>query len=75
VNGVRVIGGVPQLHEILERTHPETVLVTIPHAARDVLDTVVRVCNDDGIPCRFVRREVDLDPIEILGAAEVRRAQ
>ena len=75
VNGVRVIGGVPQLAEILERTHPEAVLVTIPHAARDVLDEVVRICDREDVPCRFVRREADLDPVEILGTREVRRAQ
>ena len=71
LNGVKVIGGVPELDQILERTHPEAVLVTIPNAPRDVLDTVVRICADDDVSCRFVRREVDLDPLEILGAAEL----
>jgi UDP-GlcNAc:undecaprenyl-phosphate GlcNAc-1-phosphate transferase len=71
LNGVKVVGSVDSLDEILERTHPEAVLVTIPNATREVLDTVVRICAEDGVSCRFVRREVDLDPLEVLGAAEV----
>jgi hypothetical protein len=65
-----VIGGVAQLGEILEQTEPETALVTIPHAELDVLDEIVRICDRAGVSCRFVRREVDLDPLEILSEAE-----
>jgi UDP-GlcNAc:undecaprenyl-phosphate/decaprenyl-phosphate GlcNAc-1-phosphate transferase len=68
LNGVKVVGSVSDLDQILEQTHPEAVLVTIPNAPRDVLDAVVQSCADDDISCRFVRREVDLDPLEILGA-------
>ncbi len=68
LNGVKVVGSVSELDRILEQTHPEAVLVTIPNAPRDVLDAVVRSCADDDVSCRFVRREVDLDPLEILGA-------
>jgi UDP-GlcNAc:undecaprenyl-phosphate/decaprenyl-phosphate GlcNAc-1-phosphate transferase len=71
LNGVKVVGRVSELDEILEQTHPEAVLVTIPNAPRDVLDAVVRSCADDDVSCRFVRREFDLDPLEILGAADV----
>jgi hypothetical protein len=46
------------------------VLVTIPDAPRRRLDEVVAACADAGITCRFVRREVDLDPRVVLGAAE-----
>jgi UDP-GlcNAc:undecaprenyl-phosphate GlcNAc-1-phosphate transferase len=75
LNGVRVIGGLEQLGEILERTNPEAVLVTIPNAPLDVLDALVRICTDEDVSCRFVRRELDLDPVEILGVAEVKQAQ
>jgi hypothetical protein len=54
---------------ILDSTKPDTVLVTIPGAAADRLDAVVRACADAGVACRFVRREIDLDPQAVLGAA------
>ena len=50
-------------------THPDAVLVTIPHAPADRLDAIVRACAAAGVPCRFVRRETDLDPLAVLGAA------
>jgi hypothetical protein len=43
------------------------VLVTIPNAPREQLDVVVDACAKAGIACRFVRREVDLDPRVVLG--------
>ena len=54
---------------VLEETRPDTVLVTIPNAPRDRLDTIVRECARAGVDCRFVRREADLDPLVVLGAA------
>jgi hypothetical protein len=45
------------------------VLVTIPQAGTDRLDAVVRACGAADVPCRFVRRETDLDPLVVLGAA------
>ena len=54
---------------ILASTRPETVLVTIPDAPRERLDVVVEACARAEVPCRFVRRETDLDPRVVLGAA------
>jgi hypothetical protein len=45
------------------------VLVTIPHAPAHRLDGIVRACTEAGVQCRFVRRETDLDPLVVLGAA------
>jgi len=45
------------------------VLVTIPDAPRDTLDAVVAACAEAGVACRFVRRELDLDPHVEFGAA------
>jgi len=45
------------------------VLVTIPDAPRERLDLVVEGCSQAEVPCRFVRRETDLDPRVVLGAA------
>ena len=54
---------------MLERTRPDIVLVTIPEAERERLDAIVAACAAAGVPCRFVRREVDLDPVVVLGSA------
>ena len=43
--------------------------MTIPDAPRERLDGVVEACGRAGVPCRFVRREIDLDPAVALGAA------
>jgi FlaA1/EpsC-like NDP-sugar epimerase len=68
LTGVRVLGGVSALRQSLERTQPDVVLVTIPSAARDRLDEIVRTCAQLDVTCRFVRREADLDPQAILRA-------
>src|SRR6185437_9898450 len=67
--GVPVRGGTLDMERILVTAHPDAVLVTIPGAAADRLDAVVRACATAGVPCRFVRRETDLDPVAVLGAA------
>jgi UDP-GlcNAc:undecaprenyl-phosphate GlcNAc-1-phosphate transferase len=67
--GVPVRGGTADLERILAATRPDTVLVTIPQAPPARLDAVVRACDAAGVPCRFVRRETDLDPLAVLGAA------
>src|SRR5581483_2492634 len=62
VHGVQVAGTTAELPRLLERTRPDVVLITIPNAPRERLDLVVDACERAGVPCRFVRREVDLDP-------------
>jgi len=69
LQGVPVLGGIDDMGRILGSTHPETVLVTIPDAGRERLDTLVESCAVAEVPCRFVRRETDLDPRVVLGAA------
>ena len=69
VHGVKVVGTTQETARILESTEPDIVLVTIPDAPRDALDAVVSACADGGVACRFVRRELDLDPHVELGAA------
>jgi FlaA1/EpsC-like NDP-sugar epimerase len=69
LQGVRVLGGCLDIEWILATSQPDAVFVTIPAAPRERLDEVVRACARAQIPCRFVRRETDLDPKVILGAS------
>jgi UDP-GlcNAc:undecaprenyl-phosphate GlcNAc-1-phosphate transferase len=69
VHGVKVAGTTREMPRLLEQTTPDIVLVTIPDAPREVLDAVVAACAEAGVICRFVRRELDLDPHVEFGAA------
>jgi FlaA1/EpsC-like NDP-sugar epimerase len=66
VQGVPVVGGAHELPRLLEKLRPDIVLVTIPDAPRDHLNGIVTACRDAGVDCRFVRREIDLDPVVVL---------
>jgi UDP-GlcNAc:undecaprenyl-phosphate/decaprenyl-phosphate GlcNAc-1-phosphate transferase len=68
MQGVPVLGGLDEIERGLGRTRPDIVLVTIPHARREQLDAVVSACEEADVPCRFVRRERDLDPVVVMGA-------
>ena len=67
IHGVPVLGAIDELDRLLERTEPDIVLVTIPDAPRAGSTCVVEACDRAGVTCRFVRREVDLDPRVVLG--------
>jgi UDP-GlcNAc:undecaprenyl-phosphate GlcNAc-1-phosphate transferase len=67
LQGVPVLGALDDIDAVLARTSPDTVLVTIPDASRDRLDHVVTACSFAAVPCRFVRRQLDLDPHVVLG--------
>jgi FlaA1/EpsC-like NDP-sugar epimerase len=67
IHGVPVLGSLDEIVRVLERTEPDIVLVTIPNAPRERLDAVVDACTEANVSCRFVRREVDLDPRVVLG--------
>jgi UDP-GlcNAc:undecaprenyl-phosphate GlcNAc-1-phosphate transferase len=69
IQGVQVVGGTEEIGWVLGRLDPDAVLVTIPEAPRERLEAVVEACSRAGIPCRFVRREIDVDPGAVLGAA------
>ena len=67
INGIPILGSMTEVASVLERSQPDTVLVTIPDAPRDRLDELFAVCERGSIACRFVRRE-QLDAADVLGA-------
>jgi UDP-GlcNAc:undecaprenyl-phosphate GlcNAc-1-phosphate transferase len=69
IQGVPVVASLDEIGWALGRLEPDTVLVTIPDAPRERLDAVMEACSRAGVACRFVRRQIDLDPAAILGAA------
>jgi UDP-GlcNAc:undecaprenyl-phosphate/decaprenyl-phosphate GlcNAc-1-phosphate transferase len=69
LQGVPVLGGTRDIAAVVDRVRPEIVLVTIPDADRELLDAVVGACEEADVPCRFVRREFDVDPRVALTAA------
>ncbi len=68
LQGVTILGGSADLEPIIAATEPDVVLITIPDAPRERLDTVVAACERAEVPCRFVRRETDLAPESVLSA-------
>jgi UDP-GlcNAc:undecaprenyl-phosphate GlcNAc-1-phosphate transferase len=69
LQGVPVLGGLMEIESVLAKTRPDTVLVTIPDAPRERLGLIIDACALAEVPCRFVRRETDLDPRVALGAS------
>jgi UDP-GlcNAc:undecaprenyl-phosphate GlcNAc-1-phosphate transferase len=68
MQGVPVLGGLDEIERVLDEARPDVVLVTIPQAPRGRLDAVIAGCERGDVTCRFVRRELDLDPVVVLGA-------
>ena len=68
LQGVPVLGGLDEIGAVLDRVRADVVLVTVPGAPRERLDGVIAACEQAEIPCRFVRRQLDLDPVVVLGA-------
>jgi UDP-GlcNAc:undecaprenyl-phosphate GlcNAc-1-phosphate transferase len=68
LQGVPVLGGTEEIEGILSSARPDAVLVTIPDAPRERLGLVIDACTLAQVPCRFVRRDTDLDPRAVLGA-------
>jgi UDP-GlcNAc:undecaprenyl-phosphate GlcNAc-1-phosphate transferase len=69
IQAVPVVGTLDQIGWLLGRLAPDAVLVTIPEAPRESLDAVVEACSRADVTCRFVRRQIDLEPSAVLGAA------
>jgi len=70
LNGVKIVATLASIEVALARFEPNVVFVTIPGAPREQLDGVVLACEARGVDCRFVRRDVDLDPQVILASTQ-----
>ena len=67
LHGVSVLGGTHDLGALLDRRDIDIVFVTIPNAAASGSTRSSAACTEAAVPCRFVRREIDLDPQVVLG--------
>jgi len=65
--GISVVGALDEASRALAGARAEEVLVTIPGAPQERLDSVVRAAAEAGIPCRIVRRMTEFsapEPVE-----------
>ena len=65
--GITVVGSTDEVERAIASTRAEEVLVTIPDAAPERLEAVVRASEAAGIPCRIVRRRTEFsapEPVE-----------
>jgi FlaA1/EpsC-like NDP-sugar epimerase len=69
IQGTPVLGALAEIGWVLGRYTPDAVLVTIPNAPRHLLDGIVEACTRAEVSCRFVRRQIDLDPAAYLTSA------
>ena len=68
--GVSVVGSLDEAGRAIASTRADEVLVTIPAAPADRLVAVTRAAEQAGIPCRTVRRQVELSAPEPVEAAQ-----
>ena len=68
--GVSVVGSLDEAERAIATTRADEVLVTIPAASADRLVAVTRAADHAGIPCRTVRRQVELSAPEPVEAAQ-----
>jgi len=65
--GISVVGSLDEAERAIASTRADEVLVTIPAAAQERLDAVVRASESAGIPCRIVHRRTEFsapEPVE-----------
>jgi UDP-GlcNAc:undecaprenyl-phosphate/decaprenyl-phosphate GlcNAc-1-phosphate transferase len=67
--GIQVVGSLDEAEHAIAAERADEVLVSIPAAPAGRLDHVVRAAERAGIPCRMVRRHVELSAPEPVEAA------
>ena len=60
VLGVKVLGSLDEIEELLAVARPDEVLVTIPDVPADRLNVVVSRCAAADVPCRLVRSHTEI---------------
>jgi UDP-GlcNAc:undecaprenyl-phosphate GlcNAc-1-phosphate transferase len=60
--GIRVVGSLDEASRAIATTRADEVLVSIPGAPQERLEHVLHAAEEAGIPCRLVRRHVELTP-------------
>ncbi len=70
IQGVTVLGATDEIATVLVSSRPDEVLVSIPNAPGERLDSVVRACGEAEVPCRFVRRRTETQSPLLEVAAE-----
>ena len=65
---VAVVGATGDIADVLARFTTDAVLVTALDLPHETLDTIVAACEQAGVPCQFVRRDLDVARETVLGA-------
>ncbi len=60
IHGVRVIGRLADLENILRRQDIEVVLIAIPSASHQMIQSIVRQCQQLSVPCRTLPSVADM---------------
>ncbi len=56
IQGVPVVGTTFEIDSVIKTARPDEVLVSIPNAPTEHLDSIVHACAAATVPCRFVHR-------------------
>jgi FlaA1/EpsC-like NDP-sugar epimerase len=67
--GVSVVGSLDETARAIASTRADEVIVTIPAAPSERLDLVLQGAESERVPCRIVRRQVELTAPEPVEAA------
>ncbi len=60
--GIRVVGSLDEAGRAIANTRADEVLVSIPGAPKERLELVLHAAEEAVVPCRLVRRHVELSP-------------
>ncbi|HUG65650.1 MAG TPA: NAD-binding protein [Gaiellaceae bacterium] len=69
IAGVSVVGSLDEAERAIANARADEVLVTIPAAPPERIELVVRAAESEGVPCRIVRRHLELTAHEPVEAA------
>jgi len=71
--GVSVVGGLDEADRAIASTHADEVLISIPAAPQERLDTVTSAAERAGVSCSLIRRHVELSAPEGVETVEAAR--